>query len=331
MGVLRKPQLEERFFCNVEEQRPIRLVREIPLNPGMDAQKKRNGLLLFIGLSLLLHCLAFVVLFFTKSAAPLAPPKAVFVDLNTLPPVAQPLEDKESPKQVVETEDTKNPATPKDAKYLGEKSQVAEVETKSRNVDIFRKGGTPSQAGSNGKTLSLKDLAPSKTVTPPTQQEMDGFRERQRKATQANQPTGRPGEQLVDNAGSATNDYLKDVKEGDRTMLSTKEFVYFGYYRRIRERLEVAWNSRLRSAMEGYMYGGRHLASNKNYVTGVVVVLDRTGTITAVQLMQASGAKDLDQAAVDAFNEAGPFPDPPSGLVDEKGEIRIPWSFILQS
>ena len=36
-------------------------------------------------------------------------------------------------------------------------------------------------------------------------------------------------------------------------------------------------------------------------------------------------------AAVDAFNDAGPFPDPPAGLVDQNGQIQIPWDFILQS
>ena len=98
-----------------------------------------------------------------------------------------------------------------------------------------------------------------------------------------------------------------------------------------RERLEVAWNSKLRSTLDTYVYGGRRLANDRNYVTGVIVVLDRFGKITAVKVLQRSGARDLDDAAVGAFNDAGPFPDPPTGLVDKNGQIQIRWDFILQS
>ncbi len=79
------------------------------------------------------------------------------------------------------------------------------------------------------------------------------------------------------------------------------------------------------------MLGGRRLANDKNYITGVIVVLDRNGKITAVKVLQPSGARDLDDAAVGAFYEAGPFPDPPAGLIDKNGEIQIRWDFILQS
>lgn len=333
MGASENRKRDDEFLCNVEGQRPIRLVREVQLNPGMDAQKNRNRLLIFIGLSILLHGIALTVLVFAPSTTHLAPPKAVFVDLNALPPTQVPRElEAERAKQVVESEATNEQADPKDAKYLGERNQVAKEQTKARTVDIFRKGGgTPSQAGNNSKNLSLKDLAPANVIKPPSAAEIDGFKQERKRVAETRPESGRPGTQAADNAGSANNDYLKDIKDGDRTMLSTKEFVYFGYYRRIRQQLEVAWTSRLRSTMMGYMGGGRALANDKNYITGVIVVLDRDGQITAVQLMQRSGAQDLDQAAVDAFNEAGPFPDPPKGLVDENGEIKIPWNFILQS
>lgn len=301
----------------------------------MDAEKIRKRLHVFLGVSIFLHFLVFLVLYVLPAQQKIQEPKAVFVDLNSITPeqLAQ-LMAQESPKQVAESEVADNNETPKDPKYLGERSQNVEQQTKAKNVDSFRKGGNPSLAGNNGKSLSLKDLAPkaSSATRPPTPEEMDGYRQEKKKYEVAQNQDSRMGNQSLDNPGSATNDYLKNVKEGDRTMLSTKEFVYFGYYRRIRERLEVAWNGRLRNTLQGYMGGGgRQLASNRDYVTGVIVVLDRNGTITAVQLQQKSGAKDLDQAAVDAFNEAGPFPDPPAGLVDENGEIRIPWNFILQS
>ena len=80
-----------------------------------------------------------------------------------------------------------------------------------------------------------------------------------------------------------------------------------------------------------YVRSGRKLASEKNYITRLVVVLDRHGKIKAVKVLEESGARDLDDAAVDAFNRAGPFPNPPKGLVEKDGLIKIRWDFILQS
>lgn len=308
-------------------------IGEVRLNLelGSGTERRRNAVILFVGISLLLHVLIMLTVGYVRTADETRLPPAVYVDLDTLPPKAPaaPVA-KQNPKQIAESEQAPDLSTPKDAKYLGERNQNVEKETKAAKVDTFREGGKASQAGNKGKTLSFKDLAPPTNVlTPPTPKEMEGYRVEREKQAIAN--SGRPGSQALDNAGSASNDYLKDVKEGDRTLLATKEFQYFGYYRRIRQKLEGAWNSRLRSTLDGFVYGGRQLANNRDYVTGLVVVLDRHGNITRVQVLEQSGARELDQAAIDAFNQAGPFPDPPAGLVNEKGEIEIPWNFVLQS
>ncbi|MGZ3693118.1 MAG: energy transducer TonB family protein [Bdellovibrionota bacterium] len=297
----------------------------------MEARRNREALILFIGFSLLVHFAFLLTMYYAKWEAPPVAPEAVYVDLNAVPPSPQALTpEQEKAKQVAESDVAPNTDAPKVAKYLGERNQTVDEETKAKTVDRFRKGGAPSVAG-DGKKLSLKDLAPpTKALAPPTKLEMEGYKQEQQKLAQQAE-SGRGGSIAPDNAGSATNDYLKDVKDGDKTMLSTKEFVYFGYYRRIRERLEVAWSTRLRSTLDSYVYGGRQLANDRNYVTGVIVVLDRNGKVTGVQLLQGSGARDLDQAAIDAFQSAGPFPDPPSGIVDENGQIKIRWDFVLQS
>jgi TonB family protein len=303
--------------------------------PGMEAnleeKQNRERLVLFLVLSLLFHGLLLYWLYHSPLVSETVPDNTVFVDLDKLPPVKPMAPEQEKMRQIVNSE-TASPARPKDADYLGEKDQSVDQQTKARNVDIFRKGGAMSKAGSGGKPqMTLKDLAPpsSKPVAAPTQAEIDGMRDMQKKEL-ARQEHNAGGEQSADNPGSADNDYLKDVKDGDRTLLNTKEFVYFSYYKRIRERLEVAWNSRLRSTLEGYVYGGRKLANDKNYVTALLVVLDANGKITAVKVLGASGTRELDDAAIGAFNEAGPFPDPPAGLVKD-GKIEIRWDFILQS
>ena len=50
-----------------------------------------------------------------------------------------------------------------------------------------------------------------------------------------------------------------------------------------------------------------------------------------VQVLNDSGIRDLDDAAVEAFKEAAPFPNPPEGIVESDGTIKIRWDFILEA
>jgi protein TonB len=59
--------------------------------------------------------------------------------------------------------------------------------------------------------------------------------------------------------------------------------------------------------------------------------LDKRGILSKVQVLSSSGARDLDEAAVEAFQAAAPFPNPPAGIVEKDGMIRIRWDFVLES
>jgi len=73
------------------------------------------------------------------------------------------------------------------------------------------------------------------------------------------------------------------------------------------------------------------LASDHDHRTRTLVVMDSKGKIIEVILLQGSGVTRLDDAAVEAFNKAGPFPNPPEGLIDEKGKVVIRWDFVLKT
>src|SRR5262249_29178201 len=156
-------------------------------------------------LSLLFHGLLVFLLYHSQLGSELKiPDNTVFVDLDKLPPVAAEPE-QEKKRQIVESETSANQAKPKDADFLGEKDQSVDQQTKARQVEIFRKGGVRSKAGSGGKPqIALKDLAPpsSKPVSAPSQAEIDGMREKQKQQV-ARQETNPGGEQSADNPGSA--------------------------------------------------------------------------------------------------------------------------------
>jgi TonB family protein len=131
--------------------------------------------------------------------------------------------------------------------------------------------------------------------------------------------------------GFRPQDWVKGVRESDRTALSTSEFIFYSYYQRIRDRLDRAWFPLLREKLLAYYHSGRQLASDMDHTTKLLVILNSKGEVVRVQLVEESGTKDLDDAAISAFNQAGPFPNPPQGMIDLKGEVRVPWDFILKT
>ena len=125
--------------------------------------------------------------------------------------------------------------------------------------------------------------------------------------------------------------YIAGMKEGEVSALNTKEFVFYSYFERVRQQLDQAWQPILRSNVLRLSKAGRHLASNADYTTRTLVTLNQKGEILRVQLIEESGTFDLDQAALDALNKAGPYPNPPKGLVESTGSVEIRWDFILRT
>jgi protein TonB len=130
---------------------------------------------------------------------------------------------------------------------------------------------------------------------------------------------------------SATDDHLKNIPTGMQTLLSTREFVYYSYYNRIKDKLRQYWEPMIKEKMERVLRQGRTLASSDNKITRIVILLDERGTLVRVQVLSASGVRDLDDAAIEAFRAAAPFPNPPKGIVEPDGFIRIRWDFVLEA
>jgi protein TonB len=129
---------------------------------------------------------------------------------------------------------------------------------------------------------------------------------------------------------SQTDDYMKDVKTGLQTLLSTREFVYYAYYNRIKEALRQHWEPDVQERVKIIYRQGRSIASAKDRVTQVLVTLDSKGELIKVEVIGQSGVDDLDNAAIQAFREASPFPNPPKGMIESDGTVKIRWDFVLE-
>lgn len=203
--------------------------------------------------------------------------------------------------------------------FLGAQNQVVEKETvslrkeaKSQSQNRMTRPSPQTKSGEALKGLAKLGLA------------LPHFTTQQEKHEEL-QPN------WVNPSNMEAQDFVQGLKESDQTALNTKEYVFYSYFQRIRERLDRAWVPILQARLKVYFKTGRSLASDMNHTTQVMVYLNTKGEVIRVQLVGESGTRDLDDAAVNAFNEAGPFPNPPQGLVDSTGLIRISWDFVLKT
>lgn len=256
-------------------------------------------------------------------------------------------------RQIVNTEATGKKIRPKNSRFLGERDQTFEKQTVAKSVGSFKKAGRGKESGSKAKHIKAKGDAKikekklaksgkdrkktikkkglnlsnlgitSKLAANKVKNQADLDKMSAKKLGTINGQGKGPGLGI-------NNDYVKDVPLGNMTNLNTVEFKYFGFYDRIRKQLEQYWGHSLRQKAMKLYHQGRQLTANEEYITAVKIVLDVKGNIVKVMITSSSGLNDLDDAAVESFNKAGPFPNPPRGML-MNGQAIIEWGFVVKS
>lgn len=123
-----------------------------------------------------------------------------------------------------------------------------------------------------------------------------------------------------------TPDDLREVDEGDLAILKTRENLYASFFNRMRSRVQEHWDP---EGAHDAVDPKRSRFGTSPRTTVLWVQLDAKGAITKVAVISDSGAEHLDQEAVRAMNAAGPFPNPPDGLIDASGHIEFDFGFTL--
>lgn len=234
-------------------------------------------------------------------------------------------------KQIVE-QDTKslNNETPTKEAYLSATNQRVEKETVARERGEFRnmKNSAKRSAQAGGKPQERQEA-----LSRPTLRDLmgnDPVANFQRAQNQQQQNA--EGQQAQAGAeASRSSDHLKEVAEGGETMLNTREFKYYTYYSRIRRQLSQYWEPKVKSKLNNMFRQGRRIASDKDHVTKLLIILNEQGLLVGVQVVNESGVMDLDEAATEAFRAAAPFPNPPEGIIESDGTVKIRWDFVLES
>ncbi len=324
----------------------------------MSTQRRRFQFKHFLVCSALLHLVftSGVYLSALMKERPLPPQTVQFEIVTPTPTVDQKTNTRAAKKpiealkhQIVDQDQRAlNDEIPEDARFLSKNNQVVKKQTLARERGEFKnKQSKETEKGEeNAKTKSLSkvDLIPRFDVAKSVQERVereeqfekaaaDGFlaptQEKQAAAVAAAAAKG--GSPSKGAEVSQSLDYIKNLDTGLETLLSTKEFVYYSYFNRIRSQLNQYWSDKVRLKLSEMYKKGRMIASSDDKVTKCLITLDTAGKLIKVQIIGDSGIHELDEAAVEAFKAAAPFPNPPRGMVDADGTIKIRWDFILEA
>lgn len=234
--------------------------------------------------------------------------------------------------QIAESEDAGNQEIDPTAKYLGSKNQRAEKQTRADRIDDFRaKQGT----GAKGIPTTVESIPPTaedfgKETAETEEGLLPGETAKSKSGVKRNWKTLSLKDLSVGGDGGATaaTDDKLTVDRGERTLLSTREYKFFGYYQRIKDLLRQYWKPNIEHQMARIWGKGKQVKEDE-LVTRVLVLLDDQGKLAKISKLASSGYIELDEAAIEAFQSAAPFPHPPQAMLDDDGFVRINWDFIL--
>ena len=242
-----------------------------------------------------------------------------------------------TPSQIVQTEQN-NRIKPKEAKFLGKADNAFARQTKNKNIGTFASASKgvrnatqaeekqlkKSKQVKNSKTLKFSDLAVKRF-------EKVDLKKSKKVARSQSSKLGLKNGKSNGKALGSSNDFLEDIPLGDFTQLNTQEFEYYGFYHRIRQKLEQHWGNNLQEEAQKIFKQGRSIASDNNLITSLTIKLNDKGRIVDILVNSTSGLKELDDAAIRSFNQAGPFPNPPKGMLKTDGKAVIEWGFVVNT
>ncbi len=285
--------------------------------------------------------------------------------------------------QVVDIAPTGKPEAPDDARFLSERDNKVEKETRSRyarpgfertlpvpkqsvpqTAPVLPKPPTPSGTGQVGGeqaearkpgapgppgkeqppqhllAMAKPDAAPAERggllprAQPPGPAPQPVPRGQGGEGGEGGSRAGRAGPMLAPSSdfydrlrGGPAPDHLEGVDVGEGTYLNTREWRYAGFFNRVKQSVSTHWDPNA-AARTRDPTGERYLY--KDRVTWLAVTLDAHGALTDAHVVRTSGVDFLDRAAVEAFQKAQPFMNPPSGLADGSGEIKFTFGFYLE-
>lgn len=305
--------------------------------------------------ALLLHLILLPVLLYEMNSSDSLPKQAPFkVRFNPsqkqlAQKLDQPITNNVLPKnkQLVDIAKPQEEKKPEKADYLSEYDSSVKEQTKSNQASPNAPNITETpQQGKQSKMPEQGSSKPSKkpgTKAPKSEtlaKPLEPGKRGQVPSLMPNmQPDGEEGEreenplvpsltELGKYAGTPFSDHLQDVEEDAATRLNTLQWRYASFFNRIKERVGREWDPR--TPIRRYDPQGTKIG-NQERLTVVKATIDKEGNVIQVMVHQPSGVYYLDDEALRAFRESGPFPNPPIALFDGKSTFTFDFGFYLSN
>jgi len=122
-------------------------------------------------------------------------------------------------------------------------------------------------------------------------------------------------------------DYMRDVPEGDKTLLNRKRSHYWAFFDRVKTEVAKQWSPvteyRKRDPY-GDVYGV------KDRYSTVHVTLNGDGSVRQLYMQRQSGLDFFDDEAIRSLRAAAPFHNPPEDLKDKDELIHFNFNFYFE-
>lgn len=247
----------------------------------------------------------------------------------------EPVEEEEVPEeeevsgQIVEIAPPENPERPDTADYLAEFDSTVEEETVDPRFRVDREITAPTYSPDDAMEEAVAE--PLDVPTPSTgatagrkavfrNGNFSLFPDQQSDWLTTNNPglsTPMPASPSATRyAGSPSNDMLNEAI-AERTALNAHEFLYAAFWNRVKQLVSFYADQTLTNARPSVaMTRSRYEIDLKG-----LIALD--GSLQAIEVARGCGIPEFDQALIEAFELAAPFPDPPEGAAEADGFIHI--------
>jgi TonB family protein len=225
----------------------------------------------------------------------------------------------------------RNPETPKpdleapsDTNLLSEKNQVFKRQQRAAIIDKTVNRSAKKQAEQTlqkqfeDKMKDMSELDKALVARVRRAQDVDNFQS----------PTGalNPNFQQAP-MPSTINDPLTNIPIGSFTALNTNRYLFYSFYSRIEDQIRFHWVEKVRESIQRRPRIPPGERSREVWVTELEIVLDRKGHFVKADVARSSGIDAFDYAAIDAFREGAPIPNPPEDLIEVDGLIHIQYAF----
>jgi periplasmic protein TonB len=262
-----------------------------------------KSFLFVLCVSLILHLGVIAGLYLFPSSPPEPPKEPVFIDLQQMPEIKQPLE---------------------------QRQQV----TKRRSEQRIR---VPRENAPRGDAPQDLQAVAKRTAPSPEQQSLPAAKPSRPAQTVPGQPPVAPGSStasllkpkeqtvrqtpsvahLFPNAGglakleeSYRHKFENDIAEGDTRFLNSDDIVFGSFLRRFEGAVYGVWRYPQEAALKGI-----------EGITPVRITFNRRGEITNIQQLESSGARILDEEVVRTLRAIGPVGGFPKGY--DKDEFHL--------